>query len=327
MSIPAPLNAGLRLVVGGAVAVSVARELVHRYAARSEQERREFRLHDDEDGAEAISRIATGQIDNARDRLRAADGDELGKAIHEARKAFKRARAALRLGRKTIGGTAYTRENTALRDAGRSVAAARDAEVVVKTLDELTARYREQLSPDAFAGLRAVLAAEARERLEESPAQIPGVLAELGATRERVASMDGGGRLTPGFRRIYKRGRRAYREAAEHPDPETLHELRKRAKDLWHAAQIMRPASSKGMKKVARRAHKLADALGDDHDIAVLLAAAAERSDALRPGERQLLETIGRERQDELRSKALERGRRLYARKPRRGVGRIRGKR
>jgi hypothetical protein len=81
------------------------------------------------------------------------------------------------------------------------------------------------------------------------------------------------------------------------------------------------------MKKVARRAHKLADALGDDHDIAVLLEAAAERSDALRPGERQLLETIGRERQDELRSKALERGRRLYARKPRRVAGRIRGKR
>jgi hypothetical protein len=42
------------------------------------------------------------------------------------------------------------------------------------------------------------------------------------------------------------------------PDP---HELRKRAKYLWCAAQIVRPAAPKKMKRIARRAH---ETLGSD---------------------------------------------------------------
>lgn len=309
-------------VVVGMAAATVARKLVHHLAERRDAERREFRLHEGEPAGEAMSRVVTGQIDDAVDRLHEAGDDDLGPAIHDARKAFKRSRAALRLGRHVIGDTAYARENAAFRDLGRSLAPARDAEVVVETLDGLVERYREQLPPDAFAGLRAALAAEAasaRERVHRSSALVPGVIADLEAVRERVGSWDGVGddaALTAGFRRIYKRGRRAYRSAREQPEAETLHELRKRAKDLWHAAQIMRPEAPKRMKKIARRAHKLADALGDDHDLAVLRDAAAERPDTLGPGEPLLLNTIVEERQDELRRDALDRGRRLYKRKP-----------
>jgi CHAD domain-containing protein len=313
-------------VVVGMAAAAVARRLVHDLAERRDAELREFRLHEGEPAGEAISRVVTGRIDDAVDRLRGADDDDLGTAIHDARKAFKRGRAAIRLGRQVIGDTAYARENAAFRDAGRSLAPARDAEVVVETLEGLIERYREQLPPHAFAGLRATLAAEAasaRERIRRSPALVPGVIADLEAARERVAAWDGAGdeaALTAGFRRIYKRGRRAYRSAEEQPDAETLHELRKRAKDLWHAAQIMRPEAPKRMKKLARRAHKLADALGDDHDLAVLRDAAAERPHTLAPGEPLLLSTIVEERQDELRRDALARGRRLYKRKPGRVV-------
>lgn len=317
-------------VVAGMAAATVARKLVHDRAERREAERREFRLHGGESGADAISRVVTGQIDNAVDRLRGAGDDDLGDAIHDARKAFKRGRAALRLGRKAIGDTAYARENAALRDAGRRLAPARDAEVVVETLDGLTERYREQLPPGAFAGLRAALAADAasaQERVRRSPALVAGVIAELGAARERIGFWDGAGdeaALTTGFRRVYRRGRRAYRSAQEQPDAETLHELRKRAKDLWHAAQIMRPEAPKRMRKIGRRAHKLADALGDDHDLAVLRDAAAERPDTLGPGEPLLLSAIVEERQDELRRDALHRGRRLFSRKPGRVVAGIR---
>jgi hypothetical protein len=48
----------------------------------------------------------------------------------------------------------------------------------------------------------------------------------------------------------------------------------------------------------------------------VLRDAAAERPDTLGPGEPLLLNTIVEERQDELRRDALDRGRRLYKRKP-----------
>jgi CHAD domain-containing protein len=284
---------------------------------------REYRLQDGEGGADAIRRVTTGQIDNAADRLREASGDDLGEAIHDARKAFKRARAALRLGRDAIGKDAYARENTALRDAGRRLAPARDAEVVVETLDALTDRYREQLPPYAFAGLRAALVAEAhtaRDEMRHSPA-VAGVVSVLGAARVRMSAgpADGAGTrpLAAGFHRIYRRGRRALRQAESHPDGEALHELRKRAKDLWHAAQIVRPEAPKRMRKIARRAHKLADALGDDHDLAVLRAAAAERPATLLPGEDVLLRAVVRERQDDLRRKAFKRARRLYSPKPR----------
>jgi CHAD domain-containing protein len=298
------------VALGVAVAVgATARKLVHDRAARREAERREFRVHEDEHGADAIRRVVTGQIDDALDRLRAGDGE----AIHDARKAFKRARAGLRVGRDAIGKTAYARENAALRDMGRSLAPARDAEVVVETLDALAERNRDRLPPGPFAGLRAALAAEARSA---QPAHLPTVIAELEAIRERVASLDGAAddaALTAGFRRIYKRGRRAFRHAREQPEAEALHELRKRAKDLWHAGQILRAP-----KAVRKGAHELADVLGDEHDLTVLQGAAGTRPEALRPGEPLLLQAIVDDRQDELRREAMERAGRLYAKKPRR---------
>jgi CHAD domain-containing protein len=194
---------------------------------------------------------------------------------------------------------------------------------VVETLDALVERYREQLPPQAFAGLRAALTAEAQtalERMRSNPASLDAVIAELAAARERITTwpVDGAAGdepLVAGFRRIYGRGRRASRKTQDHPDDETLHELRKRAKDLRHAAQIMRPARPKGMKKVARRAHTLADALGDHHDLGVLRDAAAERGHTLRPGEFLLLRAVVREWQGELRDEALKLGRRVYSKK------------
>jgi CHAD domain-containing protein len=126
--------------------------------------------------------------------------------------------------------------------------------------------------------------------------------------------------LTPGFERIYRRGRRALRDARTNTDTEHLHELRKRAKDLWHAAQVLRPAAPKQMKKLARAAHALSDVVGEDHDLAVLLDAARERSDALRPGELSLLDALVGRRRARLQRRALARGRRVYARKPRKLV-------
>ena len=95
-----------------------------------------------------------------------------------------------------------------------------------------------------------------------------------------------------------------------------MHELRKRAKDLWHAAQILRCAARKPMKQLARRAHALSDASGDDHDVAVLRAAARERHATLAPGELALLEGLVARSRRRLRSRALAQGRRVYARKP-----------
>ena len=55
-----------------------------------------------------------------------------------------------------------------------------------------------------------------------------------------------------------------------HPTDETLHEWRKRVKDLWYVLDILQPIRPAFTKRRGEEAHKLADDLGDDHDLAVL---------------------------------------------------------
>jgi len=92
-------------------------------------------------------------------------------------------------------------------------------------------------------------------------------------------------------------------------------------KDLWYAAQIVRPAARKRMKRVARTAHQLSDMIGEEHDLALLAERAAERRDRFDDDAAadDLAERIER-RRAELRSAALELGSCLYRRKPRKMV-------
>jgi CHAD domain-containing protein len=318
--------AGAVAAAGGAAAVVVKRARDRR-ARRTEAERaRAFRLRRGEDTGDGVRRVARGQLDLAGERLEAGTGmrGDLDGAVHDTRKSFKRLRALVRLSRDALGDEAYRRENTIFRDAGRGLSGARDAAVLVQTLDGLTARYRDEVGDDAFTGLRAALASEAEaasSALSEDTTAVGEVQGTLEAARRRVGGWplpeDGGlAMLAPGFERIYRRGRRALKLARKEPDTETLHELRKRAKDLWHAAQILRPAATKAMKGLARRAHALSDVVGDDHDLAVLRAAAREHHATLAPGELALLERLIARRRARLQRTALAQARRVYARKP-----------
>ncbi len=318
------------LAAGGAVA---AGKLVRdRFVERSESRRRRmYRLQPDESAIEGVRRIARGQIDLAVEQLENTDDGELDKAIHESRKAFKRIRALVRLARDGLDDETYRRENETFRDAGRALSSIRDARVMIDTLEDLTTRYTDETPDGSFGGLRAALRAEAqdaREQLKNDAAAVQDVLGTLRAARARVESWplpeDGDpGFLAPGFERIYRRGRRAQRAAADGASTEALHELRKRAKDLWHATQVLRPAGSKPMKKLGRRAHSLSDVAGEDHDLAVLLEGARGRAHTLRPGELALLDALVARRRAALQQDALARGRRVYGRKPRKLARRI----
>jgi CHAD domain-containing protein len=320
-TIPA-LAAGV-VASGGALA---AGKLVHdRGAERAQRRRARYRLHPDEGASEGIRRVARGQLELASNRLTHSGRKEMGEAVHEARKSLKRLRAVVRLARRPLGDDVYRQENRTFRDAGRELSDVRDAQVIRETLDELTARYGDELPKGAFRGLRDALDAEAQaahERVRDDTAATGQLFATLDAARTRVATWPlpengDGSILVPGFHRIYRRGRRALRAARKDPSTENLHELRKRAKDLWHAAQVLRPADPKRLKPLGRRAHALSDRLGDDHDLAVLLDAARERAVALAPGELALLRALVDRRRARSRGDALARGRRVYARKPR----------
>jgi CHAD domain-containing protein len=316
--------ASAAVAAGGALAVG---KLVRdRMVERAESRRlRRYRLQPGEGAAEGVRRIARGQIDLAVERLESADGDGLDEAIHEARKGFKRLRALVRLARDGLGDEIYRHENETFRDAGRALSGVRDARVMVDTLEDLTSRYGDEIPAGGFAGLHDALTAEAQaahEQVNNDAAAVRRVLVTLQAARARVESWplpeDAGLQpLAPGFERIYRRGRRAQRAAAEEASTEALHELRKRAKDLWHAAQLMRPARPKRLKKLGRRAHQLSDLLGDDHDLAVLSDYVKHHPQCFedRHDQAALVAVIER-RRELLQGEALSLGSSLYKQSP-----------
>ena len=315
----------LRAVAASAVAASGAITTGKLVRARVEQRKRRersrrYRLEPGETPIEGIGRVARGQLDLAIELL--GGGGDDGEAIHEARKTLKRVRAALRLSRDHLGTYRYRHENVILRDAGRELSGARDARVLLETLDGLAEHNPETLSAPARTRLRTALSATAEAAGATDDASPSAVINALADARVRVATWplpeDGGPEaFAPGLERIYRRGRRALRTAEKEATVDSLHELRKRAKDLWHAAQLLRPAAPKRMKKLARRAHQLSDLLGDDHDLAVLLDRARAQPELLDEGELAALSALVQRRQDRLRRDALALAARLYRRKPR----------
>jgi CHAD domain-containing protein len=304
---------------GGALA---AGKVVHDLVAdRNERKRsRRFRLEPDETPHQGIDRVARGQLGLAISLIEGHEGDGPG-AIHDARKALKRERAVLRLCREWLGDERFRQENTILRDAGRSLSGARDAQVLIETLDGL---------PGTWSRFREELVAEARafEEHDDEHDSRSNVVIALAGVRERVELWplpDEGGPegLASGLKRIYRKARDAGLEAAKHPNSENLHELRKRSKDVWYAAQLLGPISPKRVRKLRRRAHRLTDVLGQDHDLAVLLERAEATPASFGGGELKQLRALIARRRRGLRREALERAAKLYRRKPRKLLRRL----
>jgi CHAD domain-containing protein len=306
------------LAAGGTLA---AGKLVRgRVAERARRRRRRYRLEPGESPKRGLGRVARGQLDLTIDLLQGRDGGPRGEAVHEARKALKRLRALLRVSRDFLSDQRYRDENVILRNVGRELSGARDGQVLLDTLDDLAQRFADEVPNGAWSRLRAAVSAEAQvEANHDSHAGAAGDLSDMRAwvATWPLPQKDGPKSLAGGLERLYRRGRRALRAASAEPSTQNLHELRKRTKDLWHAAQLLRPASPKQMKKLGRRAHRLADLLGDDHDLAVLLDRARVQPELLEPGELELLAALVGRRRERLQREALARAERLYRRKPR----------
>ena len=195
--------------------------------------------------------------------------------IHDARKQLKKARAALRLLRGSIGEIAYRRENAALRDAARPLGAARDSRVLVAALDALSKRYKSVPSQVRLEKLRRILR---REQAQARRALTRTVIARQRAALRSVIKRSERWRMLgedwavigAGLTRSYRRGRKEFATAKASRDTECLHDWRKQVKYLWHQLQILAPVRPGKVGGLAARYHELADALGDDHDLAVL---------------------------------------------------------
>ncbi len=330
------------------VGVALAKAERERRAAAHARLMRRASLLAREPRAEGLRRVALGRLNHAIELLECRPGEDIDEAtVHELRKTLKRLRAIVRLLREELGAKCFERENTALRDCAQRLAGARDAEVMVGTLDALLkrdpklARGRPGKRGSGVSALRAQLIAERDAASSgDGPELRRAVAADLRAIRARVVAWnlreypeEPTRLVTPGLRRLYGEGRRRMRRARRRGDFESMHAWRKRVKALRYAAETLDRGGESRDTKSARRLHRLArradglgEMLGEEHDLALLARVVRKRS-TLFVGERKqrkrLLKAIAR-RRGRLRKRALREGSRLYRRKPKVFVRRLR---
>jgi CHAD domain-containing protein len=252
-------------------------------------ERRDHSLHD----------ATLSLLDRAIDALASDQGDE---AVHTARKATKRIRAALRLLRGSLGPGKYHRENRGVRDAARPLTAVRDTFMLQRTLRSMTgvppsverglkAEYQRERRGFNREGLRTALAhlKDARRNLSEFPPVVP----------ETASAAEGLGNT-------YRAGRKALAKAKSNDDG-ALHEWRKQAKYLLNELELLRAVFGLDAKRLRRHADQLAAILGDDHDLGVL-SGKLRRYRAAAP---TLVKQIEKRRRS-LQRRAAQQGAKLY---------------
>ncbi len=353
MAIVAPLTATLAAGAAIGLGLTLARAGRERREARERERSRRLGVFDDESLFGAVRRMATEQLDLAIEELSAGNGAGPPEAaIHETRKALKRLRTMARMLEAAHGEQAVAEETAALKDVATQLSGARDAEVMLATLDSLIQRHPRKLGRGGVRRLRARLAQERdteRAQTLGDPVRMALVIADLSACRQRVQTWQEPKRrerelLEPGLKRVYGEGRRRYKRArsAKRERAVAMHEWRKSVKDLRYLGEMLQrrasppgfahalpgaTASRKGssdrasepLRKLARRADGLGEMLGEEHDLAVLAArvgrAHGKRAIEPRLGpktRRALLKAIAKRRRT-LQRGALKQGGRLYA--------------
>jgi CHAD domain-containing protein len=281
-----------------------------------------YRLQPDESVPDGLRRSARDQLDRAIDELSTGVAVDPVEAVHEARKALKKTRSLLRLGRGALHPEERRRDNAAMRQAGRRLSDARDAEVMLEATDALADRFAGRLPQATFDAIRHHLAAERRPE----PGLTSQVADELGAVRSRVEHWSSRGTgwkaLEPGLLRTYTRGRNGLEQARHDPSVENLHEWRKRTKDLWYHLRLLKPFAPGIVGGAAKDADRLSKLLGDDHDLAVLHEALERGAGELKVDVDAVLELIDH-RRDQLQVEAVALGQRLYAERPKAFVARM----
>ena len=283
--------------------------------------------HDADALAQEVRRVAGALLDEAIrfTSVKSSGGEDA--RVHETRKRLKEVRSLLRLVRKSLvdegGDRLRGRENDACKVAANQLGDARDAAVTVETLDKLKDAFAAELAGDAFAGLRKNLVAR-HKLLKKQGIAFGRAATILKAARQRVDGwrLDAGNKgdkadawdaLGPGLKKIYTDGKADLKTARASGDAELWHDWRKRAKDLRYALELLRKSAPALVGGMIDAADTLGGDLGDDHDLAVLLATVRGDPALCDDATAATLEALAARRSDELRAKADRDARRVYA--------------
>ncbi len=279
----------------------------------------------------AVQGVATERLDDAvarLDELARAGPDQISHEVHEVRKRCKEVRGLARLVRPALG-PEFARFNHTVRDAARDLSSIRDAHALLETFDDLqtTAGHGGDRNLNAVRSRQVIEAAAETSAIRGGDPRILRARDRLTKARRRVGKWELPDRFETigvGLDLTYRRGRRGLDRAQRKPTSERMHDWRKAVKTLWYQMRLLERTAPSVLTPLVARLDDLSEALGDDHDLAVLIDRLQARPE--RFGGRRIVERavrLARAEQDDLRSRAFRLGATIYAESPKAFLTRI----
>ena len=274
-----------------------------------------------------VRRVAYERIDEALERLDGLDDpNDIEGAVHEVRKRCKELRALARMASSALGDE-YDRFNRLVRDAADTLAPIRDAHAVMATFDDLRATDDHDAGLDEIRAGQLAVADAATLNLHSDDPRIRRARKLLLASRKSVKGWrvrNGFSALLTGLQESYEAGARDLQRAVKKPSDDRLHEWRKSVKTLWYQMRLLHRAAPSVIEPIVGNLDDLAQALGDDHDLAVLIEHLKADPEQF-GGKRRVKQAVrlARAQQDDLRRRAFRLGATMYAEKPRAFTRRI----
>lgn len=234
---------------------------------RKEPPETKYRLKNDESLAKGFERLFREQIQLALWNL-SENAAQLDDSIHEARKAMKRARSLLRLLRGAFK-EVYERDNGVMRSIGRKLSPARDAHALIEMFDDLVEEGELVSVRQGLAARRDRIGRSLRKsgEIQRGAAALRALAGRIHQTSWTAVNLE---TVWSGFNRGFRRGKRALEAVEAGPKLTTLHELRKRAKDLRYHLAVLKQPWKEVIGGYSDSAKDLEQRLGDDHNLAII---------------------------------------------------------
>lgn len=276
----------------------------------------------------AIKRVGRAELRKGRKALKSpVPPGAVAQSAHALRVATKKVRAIARMVEPAIGRKARQAQR-AIAACADVVAAVRDADAAVRTFEKVRAALPVRMR-HATDGVRAALAERLRHEAHvlgpagEHKRTLPRLGRALHHEQRRVVRWTpddnrwkvAGPGLEAGYRRARKTMRRAYRE----PNGDTFHAWRRAVKAHRYQVKLLAPWAPDELTARAAELDRLAEWLGDEHDLTMLRRAL--RANRFWFGEEadtyyEVIRRIDQQRREK-RLLALPVGEQLFAEPPR----------
>lgn len=237
-----------------------------------------FRLMPARPLAQEMNRLLDREISAATSGLTQGSRADRADRLDRTRKHIKKARALLRLARRTLAGR-YDAADDALRTANRALGPLTDAHRSLQTLAAVRRAGLVRLAPATVSTLGVRM--EARAAALEHDATLDDIRGRvvrlLESVRQQVGAADLRGldraEIVAAIREAHAAARHARRRAIKHPSVDRFHDWRKRTKREWYLVRLVRELTGNHLRDERHQLGALDACLGELHDTEVLMRA------------------------------------------------------